>query len=89
MASIVSTTLLFVAGYEDDFVANARSQTRGAAKVVVGFAVASPMLPLWPLLAAAPQDVLMYHVGPRHYGPNPADSDTADAAGDCKPLTAQ
>ena len=40
------------------------------------------MLSLLPLLVAAPQDVLMYHVGPRHYGPNPADSDTADAAGD-------
>jgi hypothetical protein len=40
------------------------------------------MLLVLPLLAAAPQDVLMYHVGPRHYGPNPADSDTADAAGD-------
>ena len=26
--------------------------------------------------------LVLYHVGPRHYGPNPADSDTADAAGD-------
>ena len=46
--------------------ANAITNARCTANIVVGEAVASPMspmLPLLPLLAAIRQDVLMYHVG--------------------------
>ena len=40
------------------------------------------LLPAFATQTATSEDVLMYHVNPRKYGPVPVDMDTADEAGD-------